>query len=293
MNNLTCPYTCLPISDIDATREHIVPDALGGPNAFALSADSTRNSRYGASVDSRLINSTAMGMAAAAAGVRTRSGPATWATRGSLVADGAEVQVVGSHESMDLRFRKPVEVDPVTREVQTISGFGASLDKELARVRRDLQRKGRDLGVVEERQTINPIVHGQFEHNFSEMAQGLTKIAYLATVWAVGDEFIETSAGARYRSWIDAEPTAAALEAAGLQPWGPSLFSEDGPRYQHRISCMAFGELLVTGVRLFGERMFEVTIAVEAPELNLPDRHGWLATIDAKAKTFEETQLLP
>lgn len=69
MNNRTCPYTGLPISKVVASREHIVPDALGGPNGFALAADRAQNSRYGQTVDSRLINSTLMGKAAVEAGV--------------------------------------------------------------------------------------------------------------------------------------------------------------------------------------------------------------------------------
>lgn len=292
MNNETCPYTCLPILEVDASREHIIPDALGGPNGFALVADVARNSRYGKTVDSRLINSTLMGLAAAEAGVMTRSGPATWSMRGNLEADGAAVQLTGTHAVVDFRFRQPVEVDAVGG-VKAIRGFGPAVDKEVARVRKDLRRKGRDLGILEERQTINPVVRGRFEHNLSEALQGLTKIAYLATVWAIGDEFISTEAGARYRSWIDAEPNAAAIEAAGLQLAGRSMFSEGGPNNQHLISCMAAGDHLVTGVRLFSKPYFEVTIAVQVPELKLPHAHGWLAAIDAKAKTFRETMLVP
>lgn len=293
MNNETCPYTGQPISQGDASREHIVPDALGGPNGFALKADRVRNSQYGETVDSRLISSPLMGKAAAEAGVVTRSGPATWSVGGVLEADGAAVQLTGSHAGVDFRFRQPVEVVSDAGGVMAIRGFGRATDKEIARVRKDLRRKGRDLGIVEERQTVNPVVRGLFEHNLSEALQGLTKIAYLATVWAVGDEFIVTQAGARYRSWIDAEPTATALEAAGLHPAGRSMFSVGGPNDQHLISCMAAGDHLVTGVRLFSKPYFEVTIAVEVPELHLPHGHGWLATIDAKSKTFQETMLVP
>lgn len=292
MNNETCPYTCVPIEKVDASREHVIPDALGGPNGFALVADVARNSQYGKTVDSRLINSTLMGQAAAEAGVITRSGPATWSMRGNVEADGAAVQLTGAHTAVDFRFHQPVEVNAI-EGLMAIRGFGPAVDKEIARVRKDLRRKGRDLGILEERQTVNPVVRGEFEHNLSEALQGLTKIAYLATVWAVGDEFIWTEAGARYRSWIDTEPTAAALEAAGLQPTGRSMFSEGGPNEQHLISCVAVGDHLVTGVRLFSKPYFEVTIAVQVPELRLPHAHGWLATIDAKSKTFREKMLVP
>lgn len=292
MNNETCPYTCLPILELESSREHIIPDALGGPNGFALVAEKTRNSRYGKTVDSRLINSTLMSQAAAESGVITRSGPATWSVRGNLEAGGAAVQLTGTHAGVDFRFHQPVQVDAVGG-VMAIRGFGPAIDKEIERVRTDLQRKGRDLGILEESQTVNPVVRGRFEHNLSEALQGLTKIAYLASVWAVGDEFISTEAGARYRSWIDAEPTATALEAAGLQLAEQSMFLKGGPNNQHLIICMAAGDHLVTGVRLFSKPYFEVTIAVQVPELRLPHAHGWLATINAKDKTFSETRLVP
>lgn len=294
MNNKICPYTLLSVSDVVVSREHIVPDSLGGPNGFALAADKLRNSQYGDTVDARLINSTLMGQAASEAGVITKKGrPATWSALGQLEADGAAVQLRGSHAGVDFRFRTPVEVDAGDRSVLSIRGFGPAVDKEIARVREDLLRRGRDVSILEQSQSVNPVVRGRFEHNFSEALQGLTKIAYLATVWAIGDEFIATDAGSQYRSWIDAEPTAAALEAAGLQLAGRTLFSEGGPNNQHLISCMAAGDHLVTGVRLFSKPYFEVTIAVRVPELKLPHGHGWLAKVDAKAKTVSETMLVP
>ncbi|MEX8195326.1 hypothetical protein [Comamonas guangdongensis] len=290
--NKICPYACQPISSIEVSCEHIVPDALGGPATFALAADKTHNSVYGASVDIRLIRSPLMGMIAARAGVETRSGPSTWKTQGHLVADGSPVELVGSKDAVAFRFLKPVEVDPVTRRVQAIKGFGADVDKELARVTKDLKRKGWDLTPTGH-EVLDSNVRGSFEHNLSEATQGLTKIAYLATVWAVGDRFINTEAGAQYRRWLSVEPTVNALEAAELRPLGGSLFKAQGTPTQHHIACVVSGQTVLTGVRLFNEPLFEIAIAVEVPELQLPEDHGHLVIIDAVAKTFEEQLLIP
>lgn len=290
--NKICPYTCEPISAIEVSCEHIVPDALGGPEIFALAADKTRNSAYGASVDIRLIRSPLMGMVAARAGVETRSGPSTWKTQGQLMADGSPVELVGSKDALAFRFRKPVDVDPETRRVRAVKGFGADLDKELARVTKDLLRKGWEL-VPTATQVLGSDVRGSFEHNLSEATQGLTKIAYLATVWAVGDGFINTAAGAQYRRWLDVEPTAEALEAAGLRPLGTSLLKTQGKPTQHHIVCVISGQTVLTSVRLFNEPLFELALAVEVPELQLLDGHGCLMTIDAANKTFENQLLIP
>jgi hypothetical protein len=290
--NRICPYTCQPISAIEVSSEHIVPDALGGPESFALAADKPRNSAYGASVDIRLIRSPLMGMAAARAGVETRNGPSTWKTQGQLVADDSPVELIGSKDSVQFRFRKPVEVDPETRQVRAVKGFGAGVDRELARVSADLLRKGRELVPIETK-VLDSGVRGSFAHNLSEAVQGLSKIAYLATVWAVGDGFINTAAGAQYRSWLDVEPTAEALESAGLRPVGASMFKTQGMPSQHHIACVISGQTVLTGVRLFNHPLFELTLAVEAPELQLLDGHGHLVTIDAATKTFEDRLLVP
>jgi hypothetical protein len=290
--NKICPYTCQPISAIEVSCEHIVPDALGGPEKFALAADKPRNSAYGASVDIRLIRSPLMGMAVAGAGVETRNGPWTWKTRGQLIADDAHVELIGSKNSVQFRFRKPVDIDPETRQVRAVRGFGDDLDREMARVSKDFLRKGRQLVPIGTK-VLDSGVRGSFEHNLSEAVQGLAKIAYLATVWSVGDRFITTAAGAQYRSWLNAEPTAEALEAAGLRPVGASMFKNQGKPIQHDIACIITGQTVLTGVRLFNQRLFELTVAVEVPELRLLNGHGRLITIDATAKTFEECLLIP
>lgn len=290
--NQICPYTSQPIDAIDFNREHIVPDALGGPEGFCLAADRVRNSAYGSSVDVRLIGSTLMGMLAARAGVETRSGPATWRVQGQLVADGSPVELVGRKDATAFRFRKPVLVDRETRKVRVVKGFGADLDKELARVTKDLRRKGFDL-VPGAPETLGSDVRGTFGHHFSEAIQGLTKIAYLATVWAAGDGFINTAAGAQYRSWLEAEATSDALAAAGLQPLAASLFKVPGKQTQHDIACVFSGQSVLTGVRLFNEPLFEIAIAVQVPELQLRDGHGHLVLIDAANKTFEHKLLIP
>jgi hypothetical protein len=290
--NQVCPYTCQPIETIDFNREHIVPDALGGPEAFCLAADRTRNSAYGSSVDARLIGSTLMGMLAARAGVATRNGQAAWKAKGHLVADGSSIEVVGRKDAMAFRFRKPVEVDQETRQVRLVKGFGCNLNTELARVQKDLRRKGLDL-VAGVPHSLPSSVHGSFEHNLAEATQGLIKIAYLATVWALGDGFVRTSAGALYRSWLDAKPTSEALSAAGLRPLEGSLFKMPGQPAQHDIVCVAAGQTVVTGVRLFNEPLFEIAIAVEVLDFGLPHGHGCLVTIDAGNKTFNVQRLVP
>lgn len=81
------------IANIESNREHIIPDALGGPNSLALNADAKTNSELGEGLDSRLINSPLMAMLASRAGVQARSGPVTVKLQGQLLADGSPVDI--------------------------------------------------------------------------------------------------------------------------------------------------------------------------------------------------------
>jgi hypothetical protein len=233
-----------------------------------------------------------MGMLASRAGVETRNGPATWRAAGRLVDDGSRVELVGSKDAVAFRFHNPIDLDPETRQVRAVKAFGDDIDKELARVTKDLRRKGKEV-VATATKTLGSGVHGSFEHNLSHAVQGLAKIAYLATVWTLGDAFITTVAGAQYRQWLDVEPTVANFEAAGLQPIGRSLFKVSGEPTHHDIACVVANGTVVTGVRLFGEPLFEITIAVAVPELQLREGHGRLVTIDATRRAFEEKLLIP
>lgn len=114
MNNELCPYTVRPVGDIECNREHIIPDALGGPNGFALKTHALTNLKLGATVDSRLSNSEIMCMAAMMAGVRSRSGSVSWRGRGELSSDGSRIEFDFSKAKRKLHFHKPVV--PIRRQ---------------------------------------------------------------------------------------------------------------------------------------------------------------------------------
>lgn len=125
MNNTICPYTTNQLSADKFSREHIIPDALGGPNAFALRADALANSQHGAKVDSHLIHADFVAMLASKVGVKTRSGTSAWQLPGQLRADRSRVVAEFSGNSVRPRFTRPVETDPTTGRVIAVKGFGA------------------------------------------------------------------------------------------------------------------------------------------------------------------------
>lgn len=174
MNNLICPYTGLQISDIESSREHIVPDALGGPNGFSLRADSKMNSYYGGTIDSRLVHDALLKFKAVEHGVSTRNGAATFRVRGQAVVDGSPVDAEMTHAGIRLKSRIPVVKDQSDPRKLVIRGFAGDAERQLKRVVADAKRKGLKL-VTEGPFAQDSTFRARVTHTPMEVVQGLGK----------------------------------------------------------------------------------------------------------------------
>ena len=291
MHNTICPYTCQPVSAIDASREHIIPDALGGPNEFALGADRACNSTYGEGVDSNLINSPLVSLSATRYGVETRSGEAQMRKRGVLTADASPVDVTFSKDEVKLRMRMPVVKDE-NGNLVAVRGFGYAAQAELQRLERDFKKKGRSV-IAGEPTPLAPEVKVSLVHNHNHVQQGLAKIAYLATVWTVGDAFVNTSAGGLFRAYINSAPETDDLKAVGLAAVRVDDLKEampDMPGHYHVIICRRDGSQIATAIRLFGQDLLTRMFVVEAPELPASAPMTRILIVDSIEKTLEEAE---
>lgn len=267
-----------------------MPDALGGPNGFALKADAQKNSDYGSSVDSRLINSHLVRVLATHLGLETRSGPSVFSARGTLVADGSPVDVQLGQDSAEFRSRIPVVKNPDTGEITGVRGFGAAADAEVSRVTAGFAKKGLTV-LPGERVALNSTVHVPVSFSQLDFVQGLGKIAYLTTVWTLGDAFITTAGAAIYRNWINAENTEVALAATGLL-----LIPTDGVATEfagvsedtHVLTCSQIDGQIVTCVRLFNNDLLSFGAVVDIPELSPVGTRMRVIQINSRNKTFKE-----
>ncbi len=140
-----CPYTLVSVADLSApSLEHIIPDALGGPNGFSVTADQKMNSQLGTSVDADLINDHVLKFLAMSYGVKTRTGDVSLSLEGTLNLDGEIIPqaLKLSKGQLGLRMAKPVRTDPITGHVTGVIGWGDEADQNLAAVTKRLQRKG-------------------------------------------------------------------------------------------------------------------------------------------------------
>lgn len=292
MKNLICPYTTRAIADIETNREHIVPDALGGPNGFALRACQLKNTHYGASIDSRLIHAPWVNFQAASLGIDTRNGPTLMRARGELATDGSAVDITFGKNSISSRLRVPVVRDPVSGVITGVRGFGDDARNELARIQKQLRKKGREVS-VDRSEPLNSKVKSRLSYDRREVAHGLGKIAYLMTVWTLGDAFVETAGAGQYRAWIEAEPSDDAFIATGLRILPLKSVNKarpEVPKHFHVLTCLRMGQQVATTVQLFGEALLGFGALVDTPELPASASKIRIVLIDPLSKTFEERE---
>jgi len=287
MFNTKCPYTLEPIAEIDSNREHIIPDALGGPNGFALNADAMANSTFGDGVDATLINQPLMLMKASQAEVETRSGPVVVKLQGTLVSDGSPSDIrIFEDGRATFRSRIPVVKDPNTGEVIGVRGYGDAAKKQADALRAGNAKKGR-IVVTGESVAGDPTTNVRLRHDLAADDQGLGKIAYLTAVWTLGDTFIDTPAAAAFRKLIFGPPTRESIDASGVR-----VLRDDGSEApfippsarEHHLICATTGGTLFVYVSLFCDHLF--TRSYIAP-LAFSDSSRAIV-VNATDKTFEE-----
>lgn len=294
--NKKCPYSLRQIADIDSSREHVIPDALGGPNGLALNADAETNNKLGEGVDARLINSPLMAMSASRARVQTRSGPVTLKLQGELLADESPVDIrISEDGSTNFRSRVPVVKDRTTGEVVAVRGFGGAAQKQLEDLSTGHARKGRVV-LAGEATTLDPTTHVSVGYNRVEVEQALAKIAYLTAVWTFGDAFLDTAAAGAFRALVLGPLASEPLANDGIairqdEPDEPPVLP---PRdNEHHLHCAALDGVLFVRVSLFCSPLFTRKF-LALLNLSGAARTSRLILVDATTKTFEERKdLLP
>jgi hypothetical protein len=263
-----CPYTLVSIPDLSApSLEHIIPDALGGPNGFSVTADQKMNSQLGTSVDADLINYHALKFLAMSYGVKTRTGEVSLSLEGTLDLDGESIPqaLKLSKGQLDLRMAKPVRTDPITGAVTGVIGWGDEAGKNLAAVTKGLQRKGYSVEAGESQSTSGGEVSSRIVHDNFATTRGMAKIAYLSLAFTFGDDFIIGSEGAAFRAAYSADDFAM-LKLAGVTggPGSASPFMPDVPEGHHTVIAIRQSGQYCAVVRLFSSDLLTKTFSVRS-----------------------------
>lgn len=288
MKNTICPYTLQPIATIQAGREHVIPDALGSPNGFAVSASIKANNQFGSTIDVALVESDMVRMCSTRLGLRTRSGPSRLKLRGNLTSDSSEVDLKFSPESVDVRLRSPIVKDE-SDEIVGVRGYGDDAWKELGRISSDFAKKGKTVQAG----SATPIdgeVLTRVSVNARDIGQGLLKIAYLTNVWLFGDDFIQGGVAAIFRDCLtdsgEVAPRLATsqMDYAEIAACVPALTEA-----HHMLACVRSDGQITTVVRLFNNDLLSANFTIPADSAQARNTTSLdLIAVDTRDRSFEQ-----
>ena len=288
---LHCPYTLRLLAELpELSREHIIPDALGGPNGYSVQACRATNSRFGENHDAAFLNDPYIAMFRSRYEVKARSGAARWKMAGETVNEGRPVQVTCSGTTVDVYHQKPLDVlEDENGKGYRIVAPSPQADEVLAQLQKGLAKKGistsKPLIEKEEQQTI----HVQMKIDLNVLQAGLMKIAYLATFDFLGDAFLEDPLNPEWQKAIRVtnvdEAKAVRIRGACFDD-NPKLFDCLIPKlapHEHGISVVHLNQAgPVVAVQLFGNPFLTTLAHVsDTNTFGLQEGDGLVTVVDA------------
>lgn len=294
-----CPYTLKPISELtEDSREHIILDALGGPDGYSVRACRSANSQLGETIDAAFSTNPLIQMQRSKVGIKSRSGVADWKMSGETIHGGRPVEITIPHEGdVDIRHKKPIDKNT---DSYTIIAPQEQSDKLLDEIKKNLRRKGKQIAEIHTTQIESQELHARLNINLTEIQSGIMKIAYLACCDYLGDEFLDDPLNPEWQKAIRAR---VAEESEDIKIHGKSL-SEIGaldlffPKLAEHEHCIVIFSLNqsgpIVGVRLFGDPLFTiVALASETKDYGLYEGNGIVIICDSKSSSIRKEPWLP
>lgn len=289
-----CPYTLKPLTELaSASREHVVLDALGGPNAYAVTACQVTNNQLGQSVDAAFLKEPLVAMLRTREGVQTRNGESAWRMDGTTIEGDRPVQITFSGSSVAVYHKKPVEKNEDENGVlYQIIAPESQAAEQVERLKKKLARKGMVLSEPEVRQTEDQTIRGQLVMRLDVLEAGLMKIAYLACFEMLGDAFLDDPLNGEWQKLIregTMEERKAIRITRGIHPQATGPIAEVMlPKlepHQHGIAIVNLNDGPYVVVRLFGEPLLTAFARIsETSDFGFEEAGGKLVVIDAVGK---------
>jgi hypothetical protein len=295
-----CPYTLKLLSEVaETSREHVILDALGGPNGYSVTACRTANSQLGNTVDAAFLAEPLVEMFRSKVGVESRSGVASWKQSGETVDGNRPVEVIFPHQGpVEVYHRKPVEKVAQGKSYQIIAP-PAQADKILKEMKENLAKKGIQITTEETTQSQNQTIKSRLTLNLTVMNAGLMKIAYLACCEFLGDSFLtdplnpEWQKAIRAQNANDADQVKIHGRAFGKATESANQILPKLAEHEHGIAILNLKPNSVfVVVRLFGcELLTAVACASETSNHGLPERQGMLVICDSKTGVIRRERI--
>ena len=280
-----CPYTLKPFAEIRSSKEHVIPDALGGPAAFSVTADKHCNGLYGNGLDADFVNDSLMKAAAQFYNIKTRSGKSKLSVTGQITYDKTVIAATVDNfagNSPTIYPKKPVTDAGNYFE---IIADKKNFNKLLAATIKNNANKG---VYLHSSGFQNPIgtFNGRIEHSFWKKTLGLIKVGYLSLVYTFGDDLIRSLAGKAFREAYNSN-THAELNNSGLNITELLFKGSVLPRSsKHKVAAVRDGNNYAVYVSLFEEQTFTRQFSFLANQEKLQSPQGLVYEVDAVKKQF-------
>ncbi|MFK5923787.1 MAG: hypothetical protein QM496_16540 [Verrucomicrobiota bacterium] len=295
-----CPYTLKLLNELEKTsREHIILDALGGPNGYSVRACEEENNEFGQTFDARFLEDPSVAIPRTTHGIESRSGTAKLKLRGTTVEGGRPVDITLPHSgAVEVYHRNPVDIDIDGRPKRIVATEGQSQEL-LTQMEANLKNKGMSIGEVKVERSENQELHLQASFNLTVIKAGLMKIAYLACFEYLGEDFLDDPLNGEWQKAIRAST---AEEAADVKIHGASFdgaapaddFFSDLGKHEHGITIVNLNqEGPIVVVRLFGSSLLTVFArASDSNDFGMPYGEGVFVICDATRRSISREPFL-
>jgi hypothetical protein len=291
-----CPYTLKPILEIRRTsKEHILPEAIGGPGDYVVRADTDENSWFGANVDCLFNDCFLIRFARTTLGISGKTGIPDLKLKGKTAESGEAVDVTVSHA-------KPHKISHVKRggyNKETRHGYaivtGSEIDSEKERIRARFGKKGATVVFKEPKPLDSGPVLTSSDMELAVLRAGILKIAYLGAFEALGDDFLRDPSNSEWQKAIRATTHESRI---GIRLYGQCPVQDAEGRvaqlpptelHHHVLSVFCNSGTPLVSVKLFGNDALTCLCWLSTTS-SLGMKHGeqFHVTCDALAKRVQK-----
>jgi hypothetical protein len=291
-----CPYTLMPISEISKTsKEHIFPEAIGGPGSYTVRVDAEANSWFGSEVDSLFNDSFLVRFARTTLGIGGKTGIPDLKLKGKTAESGEAVDVTISHT-------KPPQISRVKRggyDKSAKKGYSVlksgNIESEKERLTATFAKMGMKVNFKDPKPLDSGPVSISSDVDLAILRAGILKIAYLGAFEALGDEFLSDPLNSEWQKAIRATTHESRI---GIRLFGSCPVQDpDGnlvplpasKLHHHVLSVFCNSGTTLVSVKLFGNDALTCLCPLSTTS-SLGMKHGeeFHVTCDALAKRVQK-----
>ncbi|WP_338628450.1 hypothetical protein [Enterobacter sp. JJBC] len=280
--NTLCPYSLIPLSQIEQNGEHVVLAGLGAPESFTVNASKEENTRINNLLDEPFLGMGIIKLISSISGLQSRSGVVKPFFNG-VTGNGEEVLVRMSPSEVTLKVKIPVVKD-ANGDIVAVTGYEDEVQNTLSSITKKYEAKGFTV------RTSDPLnreaeVALNFNLDLDLLNYQYLKVAYLTMVYVFGDIGIKCSVANEIRNIIlNKLPIPQFLKGVRSLPWDVSEFPFL-PRidiHKHIVASFNLGAEIFCVVSFFGT--FNKIFMIENEFVNKEDIFGEIYEIDYKTR---------